>query len=56
MREAGYGYGGMVECMWLSWDTDERALIGLVVEKLRRSAGRREGWRGRRSGGGIGWW
>lgn len=37
--------------MWLSWETEERAPRGIVVEKERRS-GSREGWRGR-SGGGI---
>ena len=40
----------MVEWMWVSWETEERAPMGIVVEKERRS-GRREGWRGRRGGG-----
>lgn len=42
----------MVEWMWFSWETEERAPMGIVVEKERRS-GRRERWRGRRGGGGI---
>lgn len=35
MREAGYGYGGIVEWRWSSWETDERAPVGQVPEKLR---------------------
>lgn len=43
----------MLEWMCVSWETEERAPIGIVVEKERRS-GRREGWRrGRRSGRAI---
>lgn len=41
--------------MWLSWEVEERAKTGIVVEKWRPGGGRwrEEGWRrGRRKGSG----